>query len=117
MTPELYTDNRIMPDLAPAASTGKRNSPIPAIAPSLSAKGERVLGAPDSERRLDAVPAPAHLQASDANIRSAFPRHQSQHGAMGSARYPLVRARLYRRPGPRLVAHSPDRVRRPLLAW
>jgi hypothetical protein len=134
-----------MPGFASSASpTGRRISPIPAIATSLSASGawplrapltrirylsrriERDRAAPAANRttrardpacRLDAVAAPAHLHASDANTRSAFSSDQSRSCAMGSAGHPLVRARLYCRPCPGLADHSPDRLRRPLLGW
>src|ERR1700722_9677515 len=92
---------------------------ISVIGTSLSARGA-LSWAPqayDPARRLDAVLAPAHLHASDANTCSAFSSDQSCSRAMGSVGHPLVRARLYRRPCPGLAAHSPNRVRRALLEW
>src|ERR1700678_1814975 len=92
---------------------------ISAIGTSLSACWglSRAPRAHDPARRLDAVPAPAHLHASDANTCSAFSSDLSCARAMGSAGDPLVRARLYLRPCPGLAAHSPDRVRRAVLEW
>ena len=133
-----------MPDLARSTSPpGRRTSPIPAVAtprPPLGARSPRARidirhvsrdvgrdpGEPTANQstqardlapRLDAVSAPAHLHGPDANTRFALSSDQSRSGAMGAAGRSLVRARLYCRTGPWLAAHSPDRLRRPVLAW
>src|SRR5579872_5969954 len=87
----LYSKNRIVPDLAPMGRT------LAGIRRPIS---ERL--ALDPARRLDAVAAPEHLHAPDADIRSAFSGDQSRSRAMGSAGHSLVCARLYRWPCLRL---------------
>ncbi len=57
-------------------------------------------------RDLDAVPGPAHQGRADAHVCPAFSGDQSRSCAVGAAGHPLVRARLYRRPRPRLAADS-----------
>ena len=64
---------------------------------------------------LDAVSAPAHQGRAYADARLAFSGHQSGSRPVGSAGHPVVCARLYRGSRPRLAAHSPHRLERPVL--